>query len=121
MAETATASAEQPESRPGRRSDGGLAAVGFLGDFVRGPALFTAYRLGPDQGRYPNGPCEYLVDCDDGVGPREVCRFSDEGAEDESPETAAFEPVWRGAWNGDEWCDWIMERARAFIAQSKQS
>lgn len=89
----------------GRRSDGGLSTIGFLGDFAVAHILFSLYRLGPDQSRYPNGPCEYLLDCDDGVGPHEVCRFDDED----------FAPVWRGSWNGDAWCGALMKQAKAFI------
>lgn len=109
MADTAVAAAAagEPRSRWGRRSDGGLTSLGFLGDFARGHALFSVYRLGPDRTRYPNGPCEYLVDCDDGVGPHEVCRFDD----------ADFAPRWRGSWNGDPWCPWLMKRAKEFIAE----
>jgi hypothetical protein len=106
MAEIATAEAGEPRARVGRRSDGGLSTLGFLGDFARGHALFSLYRLGPDQSRYPNGPCEYVIDCDDGVGPHEVCRFDD----------ADFAPVWRGSWNGDPWCGWLMKRAKALVA-----
>jgi hypothetical protein len=118
MAETAVAAAgASGRGRCGRRSDGGLSSVGFLGDFARGHALFTLYRLGPDQSRYPNGPCEYLVDCDDGVGPHEVCRFSVDEAERGS-RLAEVDVAWRGAWQGDQWCGWIMGRVRALIAAS---
>jgi hypothetical protein len=121
-----------------------LSTVGFLGDFARGHALFSLYRLGPDQSQYPNGPCEYLVDCDDGVGPHEVCRFSVDESERSASEhgdaeasgglkrrgsrpgvskTGGSEPrgfdvTWRGAWNGDQWCGWIMGRARDLINAS---
>lgn len=161
MAESATIAAEDAAGgsgrKFGRRSDGGSAIVGYLGDFTRGHVVFTVYRIGPDQSRYPNGPSEYLVDCDDGVGPHEVCRFTEEdseveraereravgqrsegqdaevhcaegrrsegqrlegqGAQARSVDGGGFDVVWRGAWNGDEWCDWIMERARAFVAE----
>jgi hypothetical protein len=114
MGESATALAAgasgEPKRGAGQRSDGGSVLVGYLGDFSRGPALFTVYRLEPDQSRYPNGSTVYLVDCDDGVGPHEVCRFTDEDSE----------VVWNRAWNGDEWCDWIMERARAFVAEPRR-
>jgi hypothetical protein len=52
-------------------------------------------------------PNSYRVDCDDGVGPREVCRFGDDP---DGPVT------WRGAWNGDEWCPWILAEARELVA-----
>jgi hypothetical protein len=142
--EAAAAAAEEPRGRCGRRSDGGLSTLGYLGDFARGPVLFTLYRLGPDQGRYPNGPCEYLIDCDDGVGPHEVCRFTvdadeptvgsarrAEGAnEDRSevgrrdavgPKTEGFQATWRGSWNCDPWCPWLLERAAALLAEPKRS
>jgi hypothetical protein len=102
--------------RCGRRSDGGLSTVGFLGDFARGHALFSLFRLGPDQSQYPNGPCEYLVDCDDGVGPHEVCRFSVDESERRGSKLGEFDVVWRGSWKGDQWCGWIMGRVRALIA-----
>lgn len=118
MAETATASAGEPRARVGRRSDGGLSTLGFLGDFARGHALFSLYRLGPDQSRCPNGACEYLIDCDDGVGPHEVCRFTDEPVEPGDGSTEGFQVVWRGAWQNDEWCPWLLKSARALIAAS---
>jgi hypothetical protein len=102
--------------RCGRRSDGGLSTVGFFGDFARGHALFSLYRLGPDQSQYPNGPCEYLVDCDDGVGPHEVCRFSVDESERDGSKLGEFDVVWRGSWKGDQWCGWIMGHVRALIA-----
>jgi hypothetical protein len=104
--------------RCGRRSDGGLATVGFLGDFARGHALFSLYRLGPDQSRYPNGPCEYLVDCDDGVGPHEVCRFSVDESERGGSGLGGIDVAWRGAWKGDRWGGWIMRRVRDLLAAS---
>jgi hypothetical protein len=99
--------AEDPKGRYAVRSDGASATLGYLGDFTRGPAVFTLYRLGADQGRYPNGPVEYLIDVDDGVGPRECGRFTDEPGR---PTT------WNRAWNGDDWCPWILEQAFALIA-----
>lgn len=99
--------AEDPQGRCASRSDGASATLGYLGDFTRGPAVFTLYRIGPDQSRYPNGPVEFLVDVDDGAGARECCRFTDEPGQ----------PVtWNRAWNGDEWCPWILDRANALIA-----
>lgn len=105
MARTATP-AEEPAGRPERRSDGEPAKFGFLGGFDRGPARFAVFELGPglDGGRdFPN---RFLIDVDDGAGPRECCRFTD------APDD---EPVWNRAWNGDDWCPWILERARALI------
>jgi len=75
-----------------------------LGSFRRGPANFTLVRTSAAT----DVPSTYRIDCDDGVGPREVCRF------EESP---AAPPVWRGAWNGDEWCDWIMAKVGVLIRQ----
>ena len=69
----------------------------FLGEFRRGPAAFLVYRTGPGA---------YRVDCRDSPNaePGEVCRFTDDG-----------EPVWRGAWDGDQWCGWIAARTREVI------
>jgi hypothetical protein len=124
MAESAVAieasAGDSGRGRCGRRSDGGLSTVGFFGDFARGHALFSLYRLGPDQSQYPNGPCEYLVDCDDGVGPHEVCRFSIDEPRGGSG-LVGFDVTWRGAWNGDQWCGWIIGRIRALIAASGDS
>jgi hypothetical protein len=93
-------------SRLQARSDGQSPATGFLGDFARGHALFTVWDLGPDRTQYPNGPGRYLIDVDDGVGPRECCRFTDD------PED---QPAWNGAWNNDQWCPWILKHAKTFI------
>ncbi|MDN3240079.1 hypothetical protein [Glycomyces tritici] len=114
MAETAAAAGES-RARVGRRSDGGSSTLGLLGDFARGHALFSLYRLGPD---LPDGACGYLIDCDDGVGPHEVCRFIDEPAEPVDRNTEGFQVVWRGAWKNDQWCPWILKRARSLIAAS---
>ena len=69
----------------------------FLGEFRRGPANFLVYRTEPGA---------YRVDCRDSLnaGPSEVCRFTVDGA-----------PVWRGAWNGDQWCDWITAQTRKVV------
>jgi hypothetical protein len=75
-----------------------------LGKFRRGPAEFSVVFTATP----PSTPSVYRVDCDDGVGPREVCRFGDDPAEP---------AIWRGAWNGDEWCDWIMAQARELVAR----
>jgi hypothetical protein len=89
------------------RSDGRPGVGGYLGDFRRGPAVFTLYELAAGQGRHPLSPVEYLVDVDDGTGPRECCRFWDD------PEDV---PEWNRAWSNDEWGPWIMDRCRALIA-----
>ncbi|GAA1662012.1 hypothetical protein GCM10009830_04040 [Glycomyces endophyticus] len=79
----------------------------WLGDFSRGPAVFSLYRLGIESGGHPLGPPEYRIECDDGAGPREICRYFDE------PESV---PEWFGAWKNDEWCPWILQQARALAA-----
>ena len=60
----------------------------YLGEFRRGPAIFTVFQTA-------KAPANYRVDCNDGNGPSKVCTFSDRPASG---------PTWRGAWNGDEWC-----------------
>ncbi|THV30674.1 hypothetical protein [Glycomyces paridis] len=99
-----------PEPQRNRRSDGASGLVGYLGDFTRGPAVFTVYDLGPETGVYPAGPNRYLIDCEDGARPYEICRFT---GDLEDP------PVWRGAWNDDPWCPWILAKARKLAAGSK--
>ncbi|MFC3493348.1 hypothetical protein [Glycomyces rhizosphaerae] len=89
------------------RSDGEPASIGYLGEFRRGHVLFVVYAIPLDQGRYPNRPAHFLIDCFDPVGPGEVCRFTIDPTDT---------PDWRGSWRGDEWCPWILERARALIA-----
>jgi hypothetical protein len=71
-----------------------------LGDFRRGPALFTVYEQ--TEGEYP-------VEVDDGVGPRPCAWISEDS---ETPSR------WQGAWNKDEWCPWIETNARTVIADS---
>ncbi|MQM27571.1 hypothetical protein [Glycomyces albidus] len=90
------------ESEPDPEKDG------WLGDFRRGPAVFALYRVGVGEGWHPLGPPEYRIECNDGAGAREICRFVDE------PDAV---PEWRGAWRGDEWCEWILSRARGLIAE----
>jgi hypothetical protein len=90
------------------RSDGKPGIDGYLGDFRRGPATFTLYHLGLDHPARPERINAYLVDVDDGAGPRQCCRFTDD------PEDV---PEWGLAWEGDEWCPWIIEQCRAFIAE----
>ncbi|GAA1672705.1 hypothetical protein GCM10009830_18620 [Glycomyces endophyticus] len=89
------------------RSDGKPGVDGYLGDFRRGPAVFTLYSLGSHPARTPK-ITEYLIDADDGAGARECCRFTDD------PEDVA---EWSKAWAGDEWCPWILEQCRALIAE----
>ena len=89
------------------RSDGEPGVNGHLGGFRRGHVVFTLYEIPPDLGRYPNEPTTYLLDCDDGVGPHEVCRFEADEID---------HPMWRGAWNNDDWCPWLIEHCRALIA-----
>ena len=98
--------AEEPGDRPFRRSDEQLSTYGYLGGFTRYTARFSVYELGPSLNGFPDFPNRFLVDVDDGAGPRECCRFTD---------AADDEPVWNGAWNGDEWCLWIMEQSRALM------
>ncbi|PRY62252.1 hypothetical protein [Glycomyces artemisiae] len=81
-------------------------ADGWLGDFSRGPAVFTVYRVGPEEGGHPLGPPEYRIECNDGAGPREICRFF--GDTDLPAE-------WFGAWQNDPWCDWILAQANKTI------
>ncbi|PRY57924.1 hypothetical protein [Glycomyces artemisiae] len=88
------------------RSDGKPGVDGYLGDFRRGPAVFTLYDLGPDYPGRAGRVTDYLLDVDDGAGPRECCRFTDD-AEDV--------PVWSRAWKGDAWCPWIMQQCEALI------
>jgi hypothetical protein len=79
---------------------------GWLGDFHRGPAVFAVFLVGPEQGGHSLNPPEYRIECNDGAGPREICRFVDE------PEAV---PEWFGAWRGDDWCDWILAGAAKTI------
>ncbi|MFB9658438.1 hypothetical protein ACFQS3_19560 [Glycomyces mayteni] len=88
------------------RSDGKPGVDGYLGDFRRGPAVFTLYRLGPDHPGRAQKMIAYLLDVDDGVGARECCRFTDD------PEDV---PEWAATWLGDPWCEWILERCKALI------
>ncbi|WP_112135934.1 hypothetical protein [Glycomyces dulcitolivorans] len=89
------------------RSDGKPGIDGYIGDFLRGPAAFTLYCLGA----HPADPArvnEYLLDVDDGAGPRECCRFFDDS--DTVPE-------WARTWQGDPWCPAIIERCHALIKE----
>ncbi|MEU6858630.1 hypothetical protein AB0B28_07135 [Glycomyces sp. NPDC046736] len=78
---------------------------GWLGDFRRGPAVFSVHR--ELSGAHPLGPSDYRIECNDGAGPRLICRFTDE------PEAV---PEWLGAWRGDQWCPWILAQAHRLIA-----
>jgi hypothetical protein len=74
----------------------------LLGTFGSDPIVFTVYEVP----RADEGP-EYRVYGNDGPGPRLVCWFTSD------PDTA---PIWRGAWNGDDMCSRIEDRARTIIA-----
>ncbi|WP_335991605.1 hypothetical protein [Glycomyces sp. MUSA5-2] len=87
------------------RSDGKPGVDGYLGDFQRGPAVFTLYSLGSQPAQSPR-VIEYLLDVEDGAGPRECCRFTDD------PDDVA---EWSPTWLGDPWCGWILERCNALI------
>jgi hypothetical protein len=97
---------EEPGDRPSHRSDGKPAKHGYLGGFTRYAVRFSVYELGPSLNGFPDFPNRFLVDVDDGAGPRECCRFTD---------AADDEPVWNGAWNGDDWCPWILDQSRALM------
>lgn len=72
----------------------------YLGEFRRGPAFFTVFQTASD-------PRVYRVDCrDSGGGPNPCCTF-EEGIE--------ASPRWHGAWNHDEWCDWIEAETRKVV------
>ncbi|MFC3495393.1 hypothetical protein [Glycomyces rhizosphaerae] len=99
MAETAFA---EPEPDP--RDDG------WLGDFHREPAVFSVFR--EDATAHPLTATEHRIECNDGAGPRVICRFFDEP--DPTPE-------WFGAWKNDEWCPWILEQTRRLIADPENT
>jgi hypothetical protein len=94
MAESQTIEAEPDPDRDG-----------WLGDFRRGPAVFSLHREAATT--HPFGPAEYRIECNDGAGPRVICRFVDE------PDSV---PEWFGAWQRDEWCPWILDQAHRLIA-----
>jgi hypothetical protein len=98
MAESRSAAAE-PEPDP--------LEDGWLGDFTRGPAVFAVFCEGMPGTTHPLLAPEYRIECNDGAGPRVICRFFDE------PEA---DPEWFGAWRNDEWCAWILGNARRLIA-----
>lgn len=82
---------------------------GWLGDFRRGPAVFSAYK---ETAAHPLALPEYRIECNDGAGPRVICRFVDE------PD-AVIE--WTGTWQGDPWCPWILTQARRLIAKPQNT
>jgi hypothetical protein len=87
---------------------GGRAALdddGWLGDFSRGPAVFSVFRTGSNGG-HPLPPPEYRATCNDGAGPREICRFTEE------PE---FAQEWFGAWRSDQCRPWIPLLAKGLL------
>lgn len=73
----------------------------YLGEFRRGPAIFTVHRIAVR-------PSRYRIMCSDGNAPSPVCVLS---------EAPGSEPRWHGAWNGDQWCAWIEAEARKVIAR----
>ncbi|GAA2320385.1 hypothetical protein GCM10009853_093120 [Glycomyces scopariae] len=81
---------------------------GWLGDFRRGPVVFSAYR----QTSHPLSPPDYRIECNDGAGPRVICRFT------QDPD---LEPEWLATWQRDEWCPWILGQARRLIADPKNT
>lgn len=83
---------------------------GWLGDFHRDPAVFSVFREMSQQ--HPLIPDEYRITCNDGAGPRVICRFVDE------PEMV---PEWFGAWKNDEWCEWILKRALTLVASPENT
>lgn len=74
----------------------------YLGEFRRGPAIFTVFRI-------CGAAACYRVDCNDGNGPSKVCEFS---------ERPGSGPSWHGAWRGDEWCAWIELQARKIVERA---
>ncbi|WP_133884251.1 hypothetical protein [Glycomyces sp. NRRL B-16210] len=107
MASRATGSTLPDEDPYNFRSDGKPGVDGYLGDFRRGPAVFTLYRLDTFPAR-ARKVVEYLLDVDDGAGAQECCRFTDD------PDDA---PAWYRAWDGDQWCGWIMQEVQKLIAE----
>ncbi|RRS00720.1 hypothetical protein [Glycomyces terrestris] len=101
---TAEPADSEPRPEPGSHPD----SDGWLGDFRRGPAVFSLYR----ETAHPLGPPEYRIECNDGAGPRTICQFFDE------PEAV---PEWFGAWKRDPWCPWILGRARRLIAEPENT
>jgi hypothetical protein len=97
---------EPARAEPDSRDDG------WLGDFDRGPAIFSVHRIGSNNGGHPHLPPEYRIECNDGAGPRVICRFTDE------PDPV---PEWFGAWRGDEWCAWILDNAYRLIAEPENT
>lgn len=84
--------------------DGSRDDDGWLGDFYREPVVFSVHQIFPEPG-------EYRVFGNDGAGLREICTLTDE---------PGSTPTWRGAWNNDDWCDWMCvtnERRSCVVAQ----
>lgn len=94
------------------RSDGKPGVDGYLGDFRRGPAVFTLYDLGTDFPARKEKVHDYLLDVDDGAGPRECCRFTDDSED---------VPEWAPTWLGDAWCPFILLSCKALIAEPDTS
>jgi hypothetical protein len=92
------------------RSDGKPGVDGYIGDFRKGPAVFTLYTLGSDPGRAER-VTDYLLDVDDGAGQRECCRFTDE-----SDAVAEWAPTWQG----DPWCPDLLKRCQALIEEHRK-
>jgi hypothetical protein len=107
-----SASGSDSDSYSHSASDTEPATDGWLGDFGRGPAVFSLHRLGVESGAHPLVAPEYRIECNDGAGPRVICRFTDE------PEAV---PEWFGAWRSDEWCDWILDQSRKLIADPQNT
>lgn len=99
-----------PERKPARGPGDESDHEHWLGDFRRGPAVFSVHR--ETTGAHPLIPPEYRISCNDGAGPRIICRYTDE------PEAA---PEWFGAWRGDEWCAWILKQTRRLIKQPENT
>ena len=103
MADSTSAPSE-PEPDPHPDTDG------WLGTFHRGPAIFSVFReIATD---HPLTASEHRIECNDGAGPRVICRFFD----DTEPT-----PEWFGAWKNDEWCAWILKRALRLVAKPENT
>jgi hypothetical protein len=82
---------------------------GRLGEFRRGPAVFAVLTDPVESG---SSPSEYRITCDDGAGPRVICRFVADRKR---------VPEWFGAWKNDEWCEWILKQARIVVADRENT
>lgn len=74
----------------------------YIGEFRRGPAIFTVFGTGKRTGRY-------RVECDDGTGRTAVCVLTDRAGES---------PEWEGRWQRDRRRAWIESEARAIIERT---